>query len=277
MLNLLRNYCLVYLYIFCACACSVPHNSIPDTSPPTRSIPDKSLPDSKKTELIDKTAIIGWGSLVWTLTNKNTNRRLDVTGNEWKSRSEQGENPAFKDGGPELFIEFSSYANDGRVTLVLDPENGHDVKTFFALSNKDTLNKAIEDLSWREGCKGSARCIAYTRKNSDGHYETFVNQAWKQEWKDLIHNKMAAWLTTNENRFEGIRITSVIWTDLPRKFVVQGAKGVGEILAAAKQFVSKKPKEAQEKALLYLKNAPVTPYTRIGPPLEKFLEELISP
>jgi hypothetical protein len=79
-----------------------------------------------------KIAIIAWGSLVW------DPRTLPIT-SDWNNN------------GPMLKIEFSRVSKDGRLTLVVDPDNGEEVKTYFAQSKRNDLGDAIADLRDREG------------------------------------------------------------------------------------------------------------------------------
>src|SRR5207245_1731296 len=57
----------------------------------------------------------------------------------------------WKPGGPVLPIEFSRISHDGRLTLVVDIENGTDVTTRYALSSRTNVKDAVEDLRKREG------------------------------------------------------------------------------------------------------------------------------
>ena len=78
-----------------------------------------------------KIAIIAWGSLVW------DPRKLRIKG-EWKNQ------------GPRLQIEFSRVSKDGRLTLVVDDNDGVEVQTYCAQSVQCELGDAIADLSERE-------------------------------------------------------------------------------------------------------------------------------
>jgi len=222
----------------------------------------------------EKTAVLAWGSLAWQLSSPNYGNRLNVTGDNWASGNDPGKNPAFKRGGPILPIEYSSYTDDGRITLVIDPANANNVETLFALSNEKTLKAAIRNLSLREGC-GTSDCVGYTYKSPSGEYKTVLAGAPK-EWQELIHKRTATWLKENENKFLGKKITAVIWTDLPRRFVDNGAHNAAQMLEAAKKLLRTKPISVQKKALEYLKKAPVTPFTKNGPALEKYLENLLK-
>src|ERR1039458_8655913 len=78
-----------------------------------------------------KIVVLAWGSLVW------NQRTLRIVG-DWQP------------GGPVLPIEFSRISGDGRLTLVIDPQNGVPVSTLFARSEFENLNDAIANLRERE-------------------------------------------------------------------------------------------------------------------------------
>ncbi|GAJ96077.1 hypothetical protein [Rhizobium rhizogenes] len=77
-------------------------------------------------------AVLGWGSLIW------NPQQLEVIGH-------------FNAGGPPLQIEFSRVSGNGRLTLVVDEQNGTVCPTFYAVSSSDDLGKARENLRSREG------------------------------------------------------------------------------------------------------------------------------
>lgn len=76
-------------------------------------------------------AILGWGSLIW------DKRDLPIVG-DWQA------------GGPVLPIEFSRVSGDGRLTLVIDEQNGADVTTRYARSERVNLSEAVASLQKRE-------------------------------------------------------------------------------------------------------------------------------
>lgn len=78
-----------------------------------------------------KIAVIAWGSLIW------DRRNLRVIGD-------------FVANGPKLSLEFSRASRDGRITLVIDEEQGGLCSTFSAQSTFDDLKLAIENLRLRE-------------------------------------------------------------------------------------------------------------------------------
>jgi hypothetical protein len=131
-----------------------------------------------------KIVILGWGSLVW----------------------DQGDIPLkteWKIGGPELPIEFSRVSDrrKGALTLVIDPDNGENVPTRFAISKRTEIEDAICDVRTREETvverigyinlvDGSQRCNIYPEAS----------------------HAIRAWASKNS-------VDGVVWTDLPSNFV----------------------------------------------------------
>lgn len=83
-----------------------------------------------------KIAILGWGSLIW-----DERPEFDDKHGEWK------------DGGPELPLEFSriSQTRLDALTLVIDSINGQACAVQYALSTRTDPDDAIADLRCREG------------------------------------------------------------------------------------------------------------------------------
>lgn len=77
-------------------------------------------------------AVLAWGSLVW-------------------NRGDLAIATAFQANGPLLSIEFSRVSGNGRLTLVIDEENGASCRTCMAVSALPSLKAAIENLRLREG------------------------------------------------------------------------------------------------------------------------------
>lgn len=77
-------------------------------------------------------AIIAWGSLIW------RPKALPLSDGQWY------------EGGPTLPIEFSRVSGHCNLTLVIDTEDGVPVPTRFAVSAREHLREAGEDLQRRE-------------------------------------------------------------------------------------------------------------------------------
>ena len=127
-----------------------------------------------------KTAILGWGSLIW----QPKDLKFDA-------------NIGWKENGPVLPIEFARISNDGRLTLVISP-NGTAVPALYSVSSFDTMDLALLNLAVREG--SGRKSIGYYDKSKD----EFHPKDYK--FKENIKN----WMSTTD--FDG-----VIWTNLPEK------------------------------------------------------------
>ncbi len=165
-------------------------------------------------------AILGWGSLIW------DKRSLPITG-DWQR------------GGPILPIEFSRVSSDGRLTLVIDPQNGAGVTTRYALSASVNLNEAIACLREREG----------TTKERIGFVNLVSNT--EREWSRQQHpgacDAIKAWAQAHDWQ-------SVIWTALPSNFESEGRPPFS--VPAAMAYVNGLTGETKTRALEYLQRAP---------------------
>lgn len=138
-----------------------------------------------------KTAILGWGSLIW----QPKDLKFDA-------------NIGWKENGPVLPIEFARISNDGRLTLVISP-NGTAVPALYSVSSFDTMDLALLNLAVREG--SGRKSIGYYDKSKD----EFHPKDYK--FKENIKN----WMSTTD--FDG-----VIWTNLPEKWEIKENKIVIE-------------------------------------------------
>src|SRR5712691_6503649 len=103
-----------------------------------------------------KVAIFAWGSLLW------ENGHLALA-NDWAP------------GGAEPPLEFSrvSSTRDGALTLVIDPKNGVEIPTYFAVSAHQNLDEAIHNLREREDT--GARFIGYVHSRSGQSRSRFTS------------------------------------------------------------------------------------------------------
>lgn len=131
-----------------------------------------------------KIGYIAWGSLLW-----------DFTKLRLKSK--------WKDSKIKLPLNFSRVSDKGkgRLTLVIDNENGKPNSVFLAKTKNTNLNKAINQIKTREK----------TRKSNIG----YVN---------LIDNSSRTKLL-NENQIDSLfklakknNLDAIIWTDIPPNF-----------------------------------------------------------
>ena len=93
-----------------------------------------------------KTAVLGWGSLVW------DPRELKTAGQ-------------FAPNGPLLPVEFCRISADGRLTLAIDETFGAVCTIYSAPSALEALDAAIENLRLREGMP-NARTVGFVETAS---------------------------------------------------------------------------------------------------------------
>jgi hypothetical protein len=150
-------------------------------------------------------AVIGWGSLIW------CPRELEVD-TQWRAD------------GPLLPIEFARKSADGRVTLVVTPGRQL-VRTYWAESSFNTVEKAAENLRSREGT-ASKWIHRFPGRDVDG--------------------RIAEWAETHPE------VTGVIWTGLEPTFptdelerlVVAYLNGLHEPwLGRAREYVEYAPEQ----------------------------------
>ncbi len=181
-----------------------------------------------------KIAIIAWGSLVW------DPRTLQIKG-DWNNI------------GPMLNIEFSRVSKDGRLTLVIDPDNGEEVKTYFAESKRTDLGDAIADLRDREG----------TVRKRIGFVDLISGNDSKAEFADQVDvfTKIQDWC-----RSKGY--DAAVWTALPSQFKDQTKLDFS--VDNAIFYLQHLPKSARENALEYIRNAPQEIITPVRRKIEEF-------
>ena len=162
-----------------------------------------------------KIAIIGWGSLIWCPDS------LHKHIGEWQT------------GGPCLPIEFSRISGNGRLTLVIDEENGAVIPTRFAKSRRNDLRDAICDLREREGtiCKH----IGYVERDKETE---FPQSAVIRKW------------------MSGTEFDAAIWTALPSNFEIKSDKLEKFSVNAATEYLEKLSGDEKDVARKYIENAP---------------------
>lgn len=129
-----------------------------------------------------KTAILGWGSLVW------DPRDLRAAAD-------------FAPNGPLLPIEFCRVSRDGRLTLVIDETYGAVCTTYSAPSAFRTLDEAIDNLRLREGTHASAigaveAASGGTRGATQGHPQAVAAIA---AWAASNGYDAAIWMALRSN------------------------------------------------------------------------------
>jgi hypothetical protein len=132
-----------------------------------------------------KTAILGWGSLIW----QPKDLKFDA-------------NVGWKENGPVLRIEFARISQDGRLTLVITP-NGTEVPTLYSVSSFNTIDLAVLNLKKREG----------TVKVNIGYYDRTKEEFFPKEFPDKEKENIKKWIQTTD-------FDAVIWTNLPEKWIL---------------------------------------------------------
>lgn len=166
-------------------------------------------------------AVLAWGSLVW------DKRTLRIVGN-WQS------------GGPILPIEFSRISGDGRLTLVIDPQNGVPVTTLFARSEFENLNDAIANLREREGNPPKER-IGFVNLVSN------TERDYSRQQHPAACDDIKTWAQANDWQ-------AVIWTALVSNFAEKQNQPFS--VTAAVAYVGNLLGEQKTKALEYIQRAP---------------------
>ncbi len=168
-----------------------------------------------------KHVLLGWGSLLWDDGAFSLPLR-----SHWDSA------------GPSMPLEFSrvSTTRCGALTLVVDPENGVDCGTSFAVSGRKLLDDAICDLRCREG----------TILQRIGFVD-LVSGAQRSNVHPDLADLLLRW--AQERGF-----SSVIWTDLPSNFNEDG-RGPFTVEAAERYLRSLGP-DGLRSAKEYISRAP---------------------
>ena len=158
-------------------------------------------------------ACLGWGSLVW------DPRELPIQ-REW-----------FRD-GPMMRVEFARLSQDGRITLVLEP-NALPVRSLWAVMDATTLESARGALASREGI---------LEKNEGKHIGSWsVGEAALD-----VMPHVDAWANAHG-------IHHVIWTALPPKFSgIDREPSATQVVSYLDQLVGAQ-RDAAEK---YVRRAP---------------------
>ena len=134
-----------------------------------------------------KTAILGWGSLLWQPKDLQFDKEI-----------------GWSENGPMLPIEFARISKDGRLTLVIT-KDVKEVKTYFAISSYESEEEAVLNLAIREGC-GREQIGSYDKSKKNFSKEVF------------FENNILKWIKNT-----GIDV--VIWTNLGEKWEVKNDDG----------------------------------------------------
>jgi len=176
--------------------------------------------------------ILGWGSLIW----DQGNLPLKT---EWQI------------GGVELPVEFSRVSDrrDGALTLVIDPDNGQNVSTRFAISKRTELEDAICDVRSRE--ETLVKRIGYVN---------LIDGSQRCKVYPEVSHAIRAWASRNS-------FDAVVWTDLPSNF--RDKVDVQFSVEEAARYLHGLPENGAVKARVYIMNAP----QEIDTPLRRRLKD----
>ncbi len=167
-----------------------------------------------------KIAILGWGSLIWE-PRDDLKKYIGV----------------WEEDGPILPIEFSriSDSRNGALTLVIDPDNGFQVRTKYILSKRKNPGDAACDLRKREGTV--IRHIGLIDLEKD---------FYRGHWSFVI-DKIKLWAIAKQLR-------AVVWTDLPSNYS-EKTKKVFEPENAI-EYLKSLNEEGQKLSKEYIRKAP---------------------
>jgi hypothetical protein len=173
-----------------------------------------------------KIGVIGWGSLIW------CPGELKIC-SRWR-----------KD-GPSLPLEFSRISTDGRLTLVII-EGISKIKTLWAMSEFEDMDKAAENLCRREGtCISRIGTTKAKKKNGP------------------VHAEITAWLSQSN-------LDGAVWTALPPK------NHVGKELLMTEQeaveYIKSLSEDKRKRAEQYVRNTPEQVETKIRSQLREVFE-----
>lgn len=164
-----------------------------------------------------KIALLGWGSLLW-----DKRPEFDEHHEEWQPE------------GPMLPLEFSRYSTsrNGALTLVIDPANGAQCRSAFAMSTRRDPDDAIADLRCREG--SVMRRMGY-------HFRDGSRQC-----QPPVPDTIPPWAALHD-------IDVVVWTGLPSNFEEKVKKPFS--VENAKDHLQSLPDEAKVGALKYIRQS----------------------
>ncbi|MEX2531456.1 MAG: hypothetical protein WD960_11850 [Gemmatimonadota bacterium] len=173
------------------------------------------------------TAVIAWGSLLW------SPRNLRVTG-RWEPT------------GPRLPIEFSRVTTDGRLTLVVDPVDGVAVQTWVARSPLPP-DDARRNLAEREAC--AIEHIGIVRRETGNG----ANQS---------SSPLPTHLEPLANWFRAGGFRAAIWTALPTRFAT--VTGAPFSVTRGLSYLNGLRGATRDVAFEYIRRAPETTRTPLS-------------
>ena len=180
--------------------------------------------------------ILGWGSLIWNPASLEIEKENQE--NKWHIE------------GPVLPIEFSRISLDGRLTLVIDNNNGTPVQTLYCISKFKELDEAVLNLATREG-SGINKIGFYNKGTVKFNPPNFPFQ---QNILDWINKK---------------NIDAVIWTNLSPSFKDKTGKQFNKENVIS--YLNNLSMPVQAKAEEYIRRTPVQIKTKMRIEIESAL------
>ena len=183
-----------------------------------------------------KTAILGWGSLLW----------------DDRPQFDQHHGPWFLD-GPRLRGEFSriSVRRDRALTLVLETEIGAECQVAYTVSHRSEVLEAVGDLKIREGATDQQVGLYYPNSDCDTDHQRQTVSAIRK-WADASD------------------FDAVIWTALPNNFQQFHCQGLPFSFDAVESHLKSLPEHGLGRAAEYVFQAP----SFIETPLRTHLQQL---
>ncbi|RCS44672.1 hypothetical protein DTL42_17265 [Bremerella cremea] len=169
-----------------------------------------------------KTAIIGWGSLLW----------------DDRPQFDQHHGPWVYD-GPRLRLEFSriSVRRQKALTLVIEDQLGAECSTAYTVSHREDVREAINDLRIREGA--TPKQVGVWRKDPSSEIPQLRE----------VPPAIERWARQTDFDY-------VLWTGLPNNFKELSPGQVDFSLAAATAHIRSLDEVGQAKAAEYIFRAP---------------------
>ncbi|MCA9469111.1 MAG: hypothetical protein KC643_27210 [Nitrospira sp.] len=176
-----------------------------------------------------KTAILGWGSLLW-----EGGEEFDRWRGDWSYD------------GPRLPIEFSriSSSREGALTLVVDAKNGVLTTVAWCVSKRKEPADAVADLRCREGCG-----IRYIARLDGAAFEDAQGSG----------KVIAEWAKARD-------LDSVVWTALESNFETKAKESFS--VDSAIRYLQALPRLGKARAAEYVGRAPEFVQTPLRAALE---------
>lgn len=183
-----------------------------------------------------KIAVLGWGSLI------GDPRTLRTDG-------------TWRPDGPWLPIEFSRVSSADHLTAVIDETHGARLRTYWTVSQLESLEEAIENLRAREGRRVGTEQIGF-----------FLSGKGQQEWplatRRVNHRyRLQSVLPELRSWADQSDCDAVIWTDLEPNF--EQKTGRPFTVENALSYLKGLDGKALEKAEEYMRKAPVQTETPV--------------